>query len=104
MSACEVEGPHGLATRQNIAVLLVCSYQLRLIAGFIIAGTNALAHEPARTTSGTNTRCDPPDPLLPVYHPPPPPAQGDPLPPTYGYSNSFAVNVSSSMNTYEWVW
>ena len=23
----EVEGPHGLSTRQNIAVLLVCSYQ-----------------------------------------------------------------------------
>ena len=51
-------------------VLLVCSCQLRLIAGFIVGSWERThGNDLARTISGTNARCDPPDPQLPVYTP-----------------------------------
>ena len=51
-------------------VLLVCSCQLRLIAGFIVGSWERThGNDLARTISGTNARCDPPDPQLPVCTP-----------------------------------
>ena len=51
-------------------VLLVCSCQHRPIAGFIVGSWERThGNDLARTISGTNARCDPPDPQLPVYTP-----------------------------------